>query len=157
MCIGSMGNGGYETVDNVVFEDIELHHSSNAAWIKTYPGNGHVRNVTFRNVHMREVDQPIYVIPCIYAAQNCDASHIPITDITWENITGTSRYNVAVGIHCSAAAPCDNLHFSGIDIKPSAGGTAKVLCSNIKNQASSGLTCTGTCPADWPQQLKGNR
>jgi hypothetical protein len=88
--------------------------------------------------------------------QNCDSSRLKISDIRWENITGTSRYNVAVGIHCSASTPCENLHFSGIDIKPKNGGNAKVLCSNIRNQASSGLQCTGPCPGSHPQQLSGN-
>lgn len=88
--------------------------------------------------------------------RNCDSSHLPITDIRWENITGTSRYNVAAAMHCSAAAPCDGFHFTDVDIKPKNGGTAKVLCSNIKDQASMGLQCTGPCPGSQPQQLSGN-
>lgn len=88
--------------------------------------------------------------------QNCDSSRLAISDIRWENITGTSRYNVAAGMHCSAAAPCDGFHFSGIDIRPKDGGTAKVLCSNIRNQATMGLDCTGPCPGSHPQQLSGN-
>lgn len=59
-------------------------------------------------------------------------------------------------MHCSAAAPCDGFHFSGIDIRPKDGGTAKVLCSNIRNQATMGLDCTGPCPGSHPQQLSGN-
>ncbi|KAK1750998.1 pectin lyase fold/virulence factor [Echria macrotheca] len=156
--IGSLGNGnGQDTVENVLFEDFKCNHSSNAAWIKTYSGQGYVRNVTFRNFEFSDVDQPIYVTPCIYSSSGCDSSRLPIEDITWTNIRGTSRYNVAAGMHCSSAAPCKNFKFENIDIKPKAGGTAKVLCSNIQNQASMGLTCTGTCPANWPQQLKGNR
>ncbi|KAF2111131.1 pectin lyase fold/virulence factor [Lophiotrema nucula] len=154
MCIGSMGNGVTETVDDVVFEDITAIDSSNAAWIKTYPGNGHVKNVTFRNINFQNVNQPIYVSPCIYSYSNCDSSRLKISDITWENITGTSRYNVAAGIYCSKAAPCTGLKFSGIDIKPKNGGTAKVLCSNMNSD--SGLSCTGTCPSGWKQQLSGN-
>jgi galacturan 1,4-alpha-galacturonidase len=157
-CIGSMGNGnGPDYVDNVFFKNITCKHSSNAAWIKTYPGNGHVRNVTFEDITVQEVDQPIYVTPCIYSANGCDSSRIPITDVTWRNVKGTSRWNVAVGIHCSAAAPCDGFKFENIDIKPAAGGTAKVLCSNIKNLATSGLNCSAACPANWPQQLRGNK
>ncbi|KAI4922684.1 hypothetical protein J4E90_001117 [Alternaria incomplexa] len=108
MVIGSMGNPTNvpETVDNVLFEDITAIHSSNAAWIKTYPGQGHVKNVTFRNIKFQDVNQPIYVSPCIYSYQNCDSSRLKISDITWENITGTSRYNVAAGIYCSRGAPC---------------------------------------------------
>ncbi|KAK4155447.1 putative galacturan 1,4-alpha-galacturonidase A [Chaetomidium leptoderma] len=172
MTIGSIGSnsGQPDYVENVVFENITAVHSSNAAWIKTYPGTGHVRNITFRNIQFEDVNQPIYVTSCICqpnntnnntplgtdSYQNCDSSRLPISDVRWENITGTSRYNVAVGIHCSASAPCDGFHFSNIDIKPKNGGTAKVLCSNIKNQASSGLQCTGPCPGSHPQQLSGN-
>jgi polygalacturonase len=143
-----------ETVDDVVFEDITAIHSSNAAWIKTYPGQGHVKNVTFRNIKFQDVNQPIYVSPCIYSYQNCDSSRLKISDITWENITGTSRYIVAAAIYCSRGAPCTGLKFKNIDIKPKNGGTAKILCSN--RNSDSGLACTSTCPAGWKQQLSGN-
>ncbi|AEO63358.1 glycoside hydrolase family 28 protein [Thermothielavioides terrestris NRRL 8126] len=158
MTIGSVGSNARQPdyVENIVFENITAIHSSNSAWIKTYPGTGYVRNVTFRNIYGEDVNQPIYVTSCIYSYQNCDSSHLAISDIRWENITGTSRYNVAAAIHCSGAAPCDNLHFSDINIKPKNGGTAKVLCSNIKNQATMGLQCTGPCPGSHPQQLSGN-
>ncbi|KAJ4363130.1 hypothetical protein N0V83_010250 [Neocucurbitaria cava] len=156
MCIGSMGNPTTvpEYVDNVLFEDITAIHSSNAAWIKTYPGQGHVRNITFRNIKFEDVNQPIYVSPCIYSYQNCDGSRLKISDVTWENISGTSRYNVAAGIYCSKGAPCTGLKFKNIDIKPKNGGTAKFLCSNMNSD--SGLACTGTCPNGWKQQLTGN-
>jgi galacturan 1,4-alpha-galacturonidase len=159
MCIGSIGSeaNNPDFVENVVFENVELTHSSNAAWIKTYPaGRGYVKNVLFKNIHFTDVNQPIYISPCIYSNSNCDSAHIRISDIRWENISGTARYNVGAGIHCSAAATCQNLTFSNIDIKPKAGGAIKYLCSNIDNQKTSGLDCTGTCPAGWEQQLSGN-
>jgi len=58
MCIGSLGNPAStpDYVDNILFEDITAIHSSNAAWIKTYPGQGHVRNVTFRNINFKDVN-----------------------------------------------------------------------------------------------------
>ncbi|KAL2107522.1 hypothetical protein VUR80DRAFT_5116 [Thermomyces stellatus] len=156
--IGSMGNGnGPDTVDDVVFEDFRCIHSSNTAWIKTYPGEGHVRNVTFRNFVFEDVNQPIYITPCTYSGQGCDGSRLPIEDITWSNITGTSRYNVIAGMYCSAAAPCRNLKFEDVNITPKDGGTGQVLCSNIENQDTMGLECTDRCPPDWPQQLSGNR
>jgi galacturan 1,4-alpha-galacturonidase len=156
MCIGSLGNPTTipDYVENVLFEDIKAVHSSNAAWIKTYPGQGFVRNITFRNVNFEDVNQPIYISPCIYSYSNCDASRLKISDVTWENITGTSRYNVAAGIYCSKQAPCTGLKFKDINIKPKNGGTSKILCSNMNSD--SGLSCTGTCPAGWKQQLSGN-
>ncbi len=77
--------------------------------------------------------------------------------MTWQNISGTARYNVGAGMHCSSAAPCRNLKFDGIDIKQKNGDAVKYLCSNIENQKTMGLACTGTCPGNWPQQLDGNR
>ena len=67
MVVGSMGSNRAQPdyVENVVFENVTLNHSSNAAWIKTYPGTGYVRNVTFRNIHFTDVNQPIYVTSCI--------------------------------------------------------------------------------------------
>ncbi|SPO06272.1 uncharacterized protein DNG_08961 [Cephalotrichum gorgonifer] len=159
MVIGSMGNppSQAEYVDDVVFENVFCRHSSNAAWIKTYPGVGHVRNVTFRNIAFEDVNQPIYVSPCIYSGQNCDNSRIPITDITWQNITGTSRYNIGAGMYCSRSSPCQNFRFEDIDIRSKNGDDIKFLCSNIANQNSMGLQCTGPCPSNFPQQLNGNR
>lgn len=132
------------------------YHSSNAAWIKTYSGQGRVRNVTFANMRFDNVNQPIYITPCIYGSSGCDTSRLSIEDIRWVNITGTSRYNVAAGIHCSAAAPCKNLKMENVNITPMNGGNAKWLCSNIQNQQSSGIPCTESCPANWQQQLTGN-
>lgn len=100
------------------------------------PGNGHVKNVTFRNIDFTNVNQPIYITTCIYSQQNCDASRIQISDITWENIKGTARYNIGAGMHCSTAAPCQNLKFSNIDITEMSGGAVKYLCSNIADGES---------------------
>ncbi|KAI0381790.1 glycoside hydrolase family 28 protein [Hypomontagnella monticulosa] len=159
--IGSIGNNpgnAPDFVDNVLFNNIKCTHSSNAAWVKTYSGNGHVKNVTFSNIVSENVNQPIYVTSCIYTARGCDQSRLPITDVKWINVTGTSRYNIAAAMHCSASAPCAGFSFQNVSITPLDGkSTPKYLCSNINGQASSGIPCTGTCPADWPQQLSGNR
>lgn len=159
MCVGSIGSTTQpDYVSDVVFENVSLTHSSNAAWIKTYPapGTGFVKNVTFRNIHCNDVNQPIYVSACIYSGQSCDSSKLQISDIHWENITGTARYNIGAGIHCSGAANCQNLSFKDVDITSKNGGKVKYLCSNVVNQKTMGLDCTGSCPAGFPQQLTGN-
>ncbi|KAH6641518.1 pectin lyase fold/virulence factor [Chaetomium tenue] len=67
MTIGSVGSNANQPdyVENVLFEDIKATHSSNVGWIKTYPGTGYVRNITFRNMQFEDVNQPIYVTSCI--------------------------------------------------------------------------------------------
>ncbi|KAI5865461.1 glycoside hydrolase family 28 protein [Durotheca rogersii] len=159
--VGSLGNnpgGAPDFVEDVVFENMTCTHSSNAAWVKTYSGRGLVRNVTFADIVADDVNQPVYVTSCIYTARGCDASRLPIRDVRWRNVVGTSRYNVAAAIYCAAASPCSGLRFDNVDIRPKDGrSTPKFLCSNIADQPASGIPCTGTCPADWPQQLTGNR
>ncbi|KAI1138830.1 glycoside hydrolase family 28 protein [Hypoxylon sp. FL0543] len=159
--IGSLGNNpnnAPDYVQDVTFDNITCTHSSNAAWIKTYSGSGRVRNVTFSNIRAEDVNQPIYVTSCIYTARACDQSRLPIQDVRWTNVSGTSRYNVAAAIHCSASSPCSGFEFDNVHIEPLDGRSEpKYLCSNIDGQAESGIPCTGTCPADWPQQLTGNR
>ncbi|KAI1767699.1 glycoside hydrolase family 28 protein [Hypoxylon sp. FL1150] len=158
--IGSLGNPSNvaDYVKDVTFDNITCTHSSNAAWIKTYSGTGYVKNITFSNIVAENVNQPIYVTPCIYTGQGCDSSRIPISDVRWINVTGTSRYNIASAIHCSASNPCTGFSFENVNITTLAGSTApKYLCSNINDQANTGIPCTGTCPANWPQQLTGNR
>ncbi|OTB07822.1 glycoside hydrolase family 28 protein [Hypoxylon sp. CI-4A] len=156
--IGSIGNNAIDYVQDVTFDNITCTHSSNAAWIKTYSGRGLVKNITFSNIRADDVNQPIYVTPCIYSANGCDTSRLPIQDVRWINVTGTSRYNIASAIHCSASSPCSGFSFENVDIQPKDGtSTPKYLCSNIQGQDTSGIPCTGTCPADWPQQLSGNR
>ncbi|KAH9901873.1 glycoside hydrolase family 28 protein [Xylariomycetidae sp. FL2044] len=158
--IGSMGNPPTtpDYVSDILYSNITCTRSSNAAWIKTYPGTGYVRNVTFLNVVAQDVNQPIYVTPCIYSGVNCDASRIPISDVKWINVTGTARYNVASAIHCSASVPCEGFRFEGFNITTLDGGDGlKYLCSNIVDQADTGIPCTGTCPGNWPQQLDGPR
>lgn len=116
MCIGSLGSQASQPdyVDNVVFENITLTHSSNAAWIKTYPGTGHVKNVLFKDIRFTDVNQPIYISPCIYSGQNCDSSRLGISNIRWENISGTSRYNVGGGMQYVTF--CAHFHNSGANL-----------------------------------------
>lgn len=68
--------------------------------------------------------------------QNCDASRIPIADITREDIHVTTRRNAGAGIYCSTAGPCQNLCFLNIDIRQMSVGTVKYWCSNIAEKAS---------------------
>lgn len=92
---------------------------------------------------------------------------VQISDITWRNITGTSRYNVASSIHCSNEVPCPGLKFDNVNItslNASMGLPSPemlYLCANIVDQNSTGINatnipCNGFDPNDFPQQLTSN-
>ena len=111
-----------------------------------------VSNITFRNIHPIQGSQPadlhallyLYIppfeltipylglslMPSTNSYRNCDSSRLKISDICWENITGTSRYNVVARIPCSASTPCVEFQFSGIDIKPQNGGLPR-CCARV--------------------------
>ncbi|KAM0800807.1 putative exo-polygalacturonase [Usnea florida] len=189
MPIGSIGQ--YPTkpdyVENVLFEDILLHGSSSAGWIKTWAGvpaptssngdnggggTGFVRNVTWRNIQCESVSQPIYVTQCTYGNDPsiCDTSTLQLSDITWQNITGTTSYNVAASIHCSLAAPCPGLTFTDVNLEsvnasrglPSFNASdprlgERYLCANIVNEnTTSGIPCDGWAPDNFPQRVTMN-
>ena len=178
MTIGSVGQYLHQPdyVENVLFEDVTLVNSTDGAYIKTWQGqqqgatsngdaggggSGYVRNVTFRNFQLTNVALPIQITQCIYsesAAKSCDTSKMQISDITWQNFTGTSRYNVAASLHCAKSHPCPAIFFKGVNITSvnatrglQAYGTTLryevFQCANIKNQnTTSGIGCNHWAP-----------
>ena len=96
------------------------------------------------------------------------AFQLRISDIVWQNITGTSTYDVASSIHCSSSAPCDGLSFIDVDLTSvnasenmpnhGAGTTEELyLCANIVNQnTTSGIPCNGWAPNNFPHRLTRN-
>lgn len=109
MSVGSVGPhiDQPEHVQNVVFENFRLYDSPNGVQIKTYPGTGQVRNITFRNTQFENVNQPIHVSSCISklspvqvckavragkdfpdSHDDCENSRPGTSDVTWEDITG---------------------------------------------------------------------
>lgn len=95
MPIGSVGQqpGHPDFVQDIVYEDVHLINSTNAAWIKTWQGQnqgvsnngdsgggggGFAKNVTFRNFVLENVGQPISVTQCVYGNDPsvCDTSQV---------------------------------------------------------------------------------
>lgn len=60
-------------------------------------------------------------------------SLVKISDITYEDIKGTSSTPVAVSLSCSAGEPCDNLKLNNINLHPKI-NTMKLsaTCTNAK-------------------------
>ena len=98
---------------------------------------------------------------------NISSNQVQISDITWQNITGTSRYDIAGSIHCSASVPCPGLKFIDVNITSVNASMGlptppeKYLCANIVGQNatganSTGIPCGGFAPNNFPQQLTMN-
>lgn len=134
MTIGSVGQyrktPDYD--ENMLFENINLVNSHQAAYIKTWRGasgrgdadgggSGLIRNITFRNFNLINVALPMMITQCIYSesdAGTCDDSKMQIQDVTFCSFTGTSRYNLAASFHCAASHPCPGIYLLDSNITP---------------------------------------
>lgn len=174
-------------VENVVFEESEIisppgtHLVGAAGYIKSWQGewhddtlngdaggggSGQVKNVTFRNIRLENSPLPIQISPCIYIMGDdtgpCDECKMKVDDVTWQNITGTSKYNLAAAIHCPTANKCHNIQLKDINLEthnrsvglPNWGVDSQkevYQCANVINQNT---TMGGLCNA-WAPPFSG--
>jgi galacturan 1,4-alpha-galacturonidase len=189
MTIGSVGQYPHnpDYVENVVFEDVVLVNSEDGGYIKTWQGvpqsstsngdaggggSGYVHNITFRNFNLTNVGLPIQISQCIYSESStediCDTSKMAISNVTWANFSGTSRYNIGASLHCASAHPCPDIYFEDVEIA----SVNKTLglplwnttrrdevwqCANVANENStSGIPCNEWATNNFGQIVSKN-
>lgn len=189
MTIGSVGQ--YPTMpdynENTLFENVRTIGSSDGGYIKTWQGvyqsstgngdgggggSGIIHNITFRNFEVTNVALPIQISQCIYSetvgADTCETSKMNISDITFENFTGTSRYNIAASLHCADVHHCPGIYFKNVNITSVNATLGLPLwnttlqdevfqCANIVNQnTTSGIPCNHWAPDNYGQSPSMN-
>jgi galacturan 1,4-alpha-galacturonidase len=67
------------------------------------------------------------------ATGGCDTSTFQLSNITWENMTGTVASSKLAILQCSGAAPCTNIGIidDGGVVTTGSGGVGTVSCSNV--------------------------
>ncbi|CAA7387931.1 unnamed protein product [Spirodela intermedia] len=134
--IGSLGaNGAEETVSDILVDTARLEGTTNGVRIKTWQGGkGYARNITFKNIVMDSVKNPIII------DQNyCDStkpcsekkSAVAISGVTYKNVRGTSATDVAVDFDCSRTVPCRGIVLQDINLVTANGVSSKSVCHNI--------------------------
>ncbi|KAF6156483.1 hypothetical protein GIB67_011284 [Kingdonia uniflora] len=134
--IGSLGNHNSRAcVSNITVTKSIIKNSDNGVRIKTWQGgSGSVSGVTFDNIHMDNVRNPIIVDQFYCLSKSCAnaTSAVFISDIFYTNIIGT--YDVRsppVHFKCSDSVPCTNLTLSEVELLPSQGDVVSdALCWN---------------------------
>ena len=187
MTIGSVGQYPEmpDYVQNITFQDVKCIDCLGAAYIKTWQGAGNdqtlngdkggggeglVKNITFANFEMVNVGLPIQISQCVYtelSSNQCNTSKIQIEDVTWSNITGTSRFNVGASLYCSEVRPCPGIRFKDVNIA-SVNNTLGLAmsgtelqsevwqCANIVGGDEVGLPCNHKAPDDFSQFIYEN-
>ncbi|KAG7553306.1 Glycoside hydrolase family 28 [Arabidopsis thaliana x Arabidopsis arenosa] len=122
--IGSLGEkSSHACVSNVTVRDSFVKFSENGVRIKTWQGgSGSVSGVTFDNIHVDTVRNPIIIDQYYCTAKSCanKTSAVFVNDIVYQSIKGT--YDIRsppMHFGCSNNVPCTNLTLSDIELLPS--------------------------------------
>ncbi|CAN6441831.1 unnamed protein product [Victoria cruziana] len=147
--IGSLGrNNSWAEVYDVLVDGAFLNNTDNGVRIKTWQGGtGFVEEVTFKNIVMDNVSNPIIVdqyycdsiVPCPNQTTN-----VKVNGINFSNIRGTSATIEAIRFACSDRFPCQNLYLEDIQLNQALGEPAEAFCWNASGR-SSGSVCPSPC------------
>uniref|UniRef100_A0A0W0FB86 galacturonan 1,4-alpha-galacturonidase n=1 Tax=Moniliophthora roreri TaxID=221103 RepID=A0A0W0FB86_MONRR len=153
--VGSLGQYPqyYDIVENVTVINIYIADAQNGARIKAWAGanvgSGIVRNITFTNFVLENVQNPVIIDQCYKTdADACAAnpSNTFIEDIYFDGISGTSSNETVASLKCSPGGRCSNINVNNFELSPKSGGKPKFVCQNVKltgNAAGLFPECTG--------------
>ncbi|XP_078149947.1 exopolygalacturonase-like [Carex rostrata] len=151
--IGSLGKYPYEKdVKGLVIRDSNITGTLFGVRIKTWedsPVSTVVSNITFQNIQMTNVSNPIIIDQMYCPWKNCGTkapSKVKLSDIKFSGIRGTSATPVAVTLICSQGYPCKNVNLKDVNLKYINGSDATAVCANV-NPSYSGTVLPKTCTA----------
>eukprot|EP00258_Populus_trichocarpa_P032364 XP_024448383.1 polygalacturonase-like [Populus trichocarpa] len=147
--IGSLGKESQEAgVQNVTVKTTTFTGTENGLRIKSWgrPSNGFARDILFQHAVMNNVQNPI-VIDQNYCPgeKNCpgQVSGVKISDVTYQDIHGSSATEVAVKFDCSKKYPCTGIKLEDVKLTFK-NQPAEASCSNAGGVAS-GLVQPTSC------------
>ncbi|KAL1815097.1 hypothetical protein ACET3Z_017671 [Daucus carota] len=115
--IGSLGRASNEQVHDIKVLNCNISNTQNGLRVKTWAPSfsGMVSNLTYQNILMNEVSNPIIFDQNYCPNRSCSKkaqSRVKISNATFKNIRGTSRSKIAVNFQCSGVEPCDRSPFA---------------------------------------------
>ncbi|XP_057793874.1 polygalacturonase-like [Salvia miltiorrhiza] len=112
----SIGSLGWELneagVENVTVKSCMFTGTQNGVRVKTWarPSHGFVRNIHYQHLTMLNAENPIIIDQnyCPHDGNSCpnQSSGVKISDVTYEDIHGTSATEVGVKLECSKTQAC---------------------------------------------------
>ncbi|KAL6958290.1 galacturonan 1,4-alpha-galacturonidase [Sarracenia purpurea var. burkii] len=133
--VGSLGKLANEMdVAGVMVKNCTLTGTENGIRIKTWPGSGPSRasGMLFSDILMNNVQNPIIIDQGYGGQSNKPPSRVQISNVIYQNIFGTTTSPVAVNLMCSKNAPCQNVRFQGINLRPVGKGAITSACVNAQ-------------------------
>ncbi|OIW23885.1 exopolygalacturonase [Coniochaeta ligniaria NRRL 30616] len=161
--VGSLGQypGEFDIVEDIFVSNISMHNASDGARIKVWPnapsamsgdlqgggGSGRVRNVTYEDFTIDNVDYAIEITQC-YGQKNitlCQQYPSPLTieDIVFRRFSGktSKQYQPLIAAFaCSSSSVCGDIHATDINVV-SPNGTHQAYCLN-QDASALDVECT---------------
>ncbi|KAL6272954.1 hypothetical protein ACE6H2_023646 [Prunus campanulata] len=135
LSIGSLGSGHSKAhVSEITVNGAILSGTTNGVRIKTWQGgSGSASNITFENIEMHNVSNPIIIDQNYCDRKPCkeQRSAVQVENVVYKNISGTSASDVAIKFDCSKSFPCKGIVLQGINLQREEGKTAKALCNHV--------------------------
>ncbi|CAN6439355.1 unnamed protein product [Victoria cruziana] len=143
--VGSLGKEAKEAgVQNVTVTNVVFTGSTNGLRIKSWArsSTGFAKGIVFDGATMNNVDNPI-IIDQHYCPNNQGCTNqnsgVQISQVTYNNIKGTSATEVAVDFSCSATAPCQGIKMSNVALTYK-GQPAKASCDHAFGSSSGSVS-----------------
>lgn len=131
--IGSLGKfNSSSKVYDIMVDGAFLSNTDNGVRIKTWQGgSGDATKITFQNVFMENVSNPIIIdqyycdsqLPCAN-----QTSAVKVANISFMHIKGTSATENAIKFACSDNLPCEGLYLEDIQLVSHTGDISKSFC-----------------------------
>ncbi|KAL4273739.1 hypothetical protein GQ457_13G016770 [Hibiscus cannabinus] len=142
--VGSLGDGAYDTVEELHVKKCNFSNTQNGVRIKTFQGkSGFARKISFEHIFFNNVQNPI-IIDQFYQDKNQlrsngilqKATAILVSDVTYSYIQGTSASDRAINLDCDKVLGCCNIVMNNVRITRS--GTDPEIhgyCNNANGTA----------------------
>ncbi|KAI4378758.1 hypothetical protein MLD38_016193 [Melastoma candidum] len=145
--IGSLGKALEEDgVQHVTVSKVTFTGTQNGVRIKSWEkkSNGFARNILFQHARMINVQNPIIIDQhyCPFT-QGClkQGSGVQVSDVTYQDIHGTSATEVAVKLDCSSDRPCSKIKLENVKLMYQ-NQLATSSCSNAGGTALGFISAT---------------
>ncbi|EPS96378.1 hypothetical protein FOMPIDRAFT_53762 [Fomitopsis schrenkii] len=161
IAFGSLGQyyNLYDNVENITLEDVTMirpdptiqPYMEHGVYFKSWTGTtigfppaeggggpGTTTGVIARSFSLANVTYPIQLYQTNAGHAGDAPSKYQFGGLAFDDFTGTASTGLIVDIECSPAAPCGDLSFQNIAVKPPSGTTATYNCYNVASQT--GLT-----------------
>ncbi|PUZ57092.1 hypothetical protein GQ55_5G400000 [Panicum hallii var. hallii] len=154
--IGSLGKQGTRAcVANVTVRNAVIRHSDNGVRIKTWQGgSGSVSSVSFENVRMDAVRNPIIIDQYYCLSRSCEnaTTAVFVSGISYAGIRGTyDARSPPIHFGCSDAVPCTNITLADVELLPAASSGQSVddpFCWNVYGNAATPTVPPVACLMD---------